>query len=98
MIYQIFIVAIIEEFVFRDFLMHGGGGFRGLGIVWSSVVFGSFHWWVYDFKIVALLAGMAIGFIFGLIKKRFDKGNDNLENSGVHAGYNTYITGGLSSF
>lgn len=82
------IVAYVEEFFFRDFL------YKQLGesAFWSSLLFGLFHFAVYDFNVIAMIVASLLGYFFLVIKRRFTP-NSNIANVAVHAAYNVVIIG-----
>lgn len=86
-IFHTLVVAPIEEYWFRDFLE------KRVGRLWSCVFFGLFHFVVYFGNVIAMVWAMILGYVLSLIKERYDKEGDNMENTGVHAGINLFVEG-----
>ncbi len=86
-LFHAIVVAPIEEYWFRDFLE------KKVGRLWANLIFGAFHWVVYYGNIIAMAWAVFLGYMLSLIKAKYDKQDDNMENTGVHAGINIFIEG-----
>jgi membrane protease YdiL (CAAX protease family) len=88
-LFHALIVAFIEEFFFREFLL------KRIGLLWSSVAFGLFHFVAYGYVWGSIFIATFLGLLLGIIKLKFSP-NDNLANIGSHAGWNVVQLGFLS--
>lgn len=85
------IVAFIEEYFFRDYI------YSKIGALWSSVMFGLFHYSVYNYSILAIAWASFLGYFFLVIKRRYSP-KTNLVNIAVHASYNVVVIGVINVF
>ncbi len=87
-IFHFIIVAFVEEFFFREFLM------KRIGIIWSSLAFGLFHFVAYGFVWGNIIYASFMGVVLAFIKIKFSP-KSNMANIGFHAGYNVKALGFL---
>ncbi|MBI2670599.1 CPBP family intramembrane metalloprotease [Candidatus Woesearchaeota archaeon] len=83
-----FVFATSEETFFRGFLNDK------IGIIWSSVLFGVFHYTVWLGSWIAVFGGALLGLFFSYIHYRFSANkNDQVPEIAVHTGYNAVKLG-----
>ena len=83
-----FIVAVIEENIFRHWL----GSIRRFGNLKQAAVFSAFHYSVYSGNIISLSFIFLLGLALYWIKMKWSPTTD-LANIGCHWGYNVFVLG-----
>jgi len=96
LIFHAFMVAILEELVFRGWVLERlpPAMSRRLKILIGTIVFALFHWTLSG-EILTLALYIPLGFLFQVVKDRFSP-KTNMANSGVHWAWNVFIMGFLS--
>lgn len=83
---HLFIIAYIEEVVWRDYAA------EKIGILPAAIGFGVFHGTVYQWSMGMMVMAIIMGLLFYYIKQRFSP-KDNTVNAGVHGGWNSWALG-----
>lgn len=84
---QVFVVAVIEELIFRDTMP------KLVGVVTANILFAVFHWQVYQGNYLSLVIAFIAGLMFTYLRMKSPNPEGNELNIGAHAGINLYLYG-----
>ena len=84
---QVFVVAFVEESVFRDALA------TRVGIIGANIAFALFHYVVYQGNLLTMAIAFGAGMLFSYIKIKFGRNVDSTPNIAVHSAINLHLLG-----
>ena len=80
---NIFIIASVEELIFRNMLV------SKFGVVIAGIIFGVFHIVAYSYSLPRMIYAIIMHFVLYYIQKTFSRDSSSV-NSGVHASINYF--------